>query len=304
VLKLAAALGVRNNGTFLEVGGNDGLKASNTLHTEFCRGWRGILIEANYVSFAKMLRHRPGTMAVRGAVCSQAGTVTFATRMSKHTRRVKGYAAPSVDETGGIVEHMGRTFERAGYTTSAPSAWLSDPTRGMRLTVPCEPLSQIFLNVGLRRLDVMWLDVEGGERLVLESIDWSSVSIGILVVEMRFNDARNNRAIVRLLHAAGFELVRSLAVWGYQLIDNVFLRAEHFLGGGLGHGEGALTTATSVPRRVQIPRSVSVLLKSLPRNIPVGANRKLLPGIHCCTPYTVKLPLSMLSCMPENVTTC
>lgn len=58
VLDLAAAFGVERNGTFLEVGGNDGLKASNTVHAELCRGWRGLLVEANYISFSKVRSHR------------------------------------------------------------------------------------------------------------------------------------------------------------------------------------------------------------------------------------------------------
>ena len=62
--------------------------------------------------------------------------------------------------------------------------------------------------------------VEGGERSVLHSIDWAAVSIGILVVEMRFNDARNNRAIFDMLRSAGFELVRSLGVWGDTTISS------------------------------------------------------------------------------------
>ena len=55
-------------------------------------------------------------------------------------------------------------------------------------------------------------------RQVLRSIDWARVSIGILVVEMRYNDAANNRAIFDLLKAAGYELVRSLAVWSDKIL--------------------------------------------------------------------------------------
>ena len=82
VLDLAAAFGVERGGTFLEVGGNDGLKASNTVHAEHCRGWRGVLIEANYISFAKMLHNRPGVLGVRGALCE----VKLSTQRGSHPR--------------------------------------------------------------------------------------------------------------------------------------------------------------------------------------------------------------------------
>jgi FkbM family methyltransferase len=92
--------------------------------------------------------------------------------------------APAVDLTGGIESSMGRTFERAGYVTSAPSAWLHKPGQALRMTVPCVPLSWVLTQAGLTRLDIMWLDVEGGELAVLQSIEWTKVSIGILVVSV------------------------------------------------------------------------------------------------------------------------
>jgi hypothetical protein len=53
-------------------------------------------------------------------------------------------------------------------------------------------------------------------------------SIGLLVVEMRTNDAARNAQLLALLRAHGFELVRTLKVWLDRIVDNVFLRAEHF----------------------------------------------------------------------------
>ena len=68
---------------------------------------------------------------------------------------------------------MSQTFEKAGYVTSAPTAWLHKPGAALRMTVPCVPLTTVLGVVGITRLDVMWLDVEGGERHVLRSIDWT-----------------------------------------------------------------------------------------------------------------------------------
>ena len=62
---------------------------------------RRLLIEANYVSFGRLLHNRPGVLGVHGAVCAKAGTVTFASRQSRNAQR-RGIAAPSIDATGGI----------------------------------------------------------------------------------------------------------------------------------------------------------------------------------------------------------
>ena len=68
----------------------------------------------------------------------------------------------------------------------------------------------------------------------MRSVDFSRVSIGVLVVEMRVNSAERNRAIRELLRAAGFELVAALSVWSGHVYDNVFLRVGHFSPRGLG----------------------------------------------------------------------
>ena len=131
--------------------------------------------------------------------------------------------------------------------------------------------------------------MEGGERTVLESIDWSVVSIGILIVEMRYNDAANNRAIFKLLGDANFELVRSLPVWHEKIIDNVFVRAEHFL-------KPVRVSSLTGNDTIEVPPAMGEMLQALPRNVPAGANRRLLHGKYCCAPYTVAEPYSMSAC--------
>ena len=66
----------------------------------------------------------------------------------------------TVDETGGIESLMNRNFERAGYVVSAPTAWLSTE-KAVRIEVPCAPLGDYLDPLGVRRIDIFWLDVEG-----------------------------------------------------------------------------------------------------------------------------------------------
>lgn len=305
-------------------------------------------VEPNLASFARLLHNRPGVLAVRGAVCATRGHVTFAVRRARGLAR-RGFTAPAMDLTGGIESLMGQGFEKMGYKQSAPTAWLSDPSRALRFRVPCAPLGELLASdLGLTRVDVMWLEyapwhphmrhpyaihtrvhahefacsgaeflalnylglrahayllvcsgsVEGGERLALSSLDHTRVSIGILVVEMRHNDAKNNKAIFGMLDAVGFELVRSLPVWGEHIIDNVFLRLAHFVppiqlpgGGGEPGSPGANWT-------YQVPQATADLLMEMPRNVPRGANRMVVRGKHCCAPYVVRPARSMLQCMP------
>ena len=86
VVALARAMGVER-GVFLELGGHNGLAASNTVYSEACLGWRGLMIEANPVSFAKLRGHRPGVLAAHGAVCPTRGRAVFAARRSVNAAR-------------------------------------------------------------------------------------------------------------------------------------------------------------------------------------------------------------------------
>lgn len=164
VLALATALGKPHDGFFVELGGHDGLRASNTVFTESCRSWRGLLIEPNPSAFELIGTHRPGVLAARGAVCTVRGRATFAARRSVSSAK-HGIARMSADETGGIEKLMNQNFERAGYKERAPTAWLNT-TRALRIDVPCAPLHDYLALFSVRRVDIFWLDVEGAELAV------------------------------------------------------------------------------------------------------------------------------------------
>ena len=92
------ALGVKNDGFFVELGGHDGIRASNTLFTERCRKWKGLLIEANPFSFQMLRQNRPDVLAAHGAVCANRSRATFAARRSVSWAK-RGVAKMATDET-------------------------------------------------------------------------------------------------------------------------------------------------------------------------------------------------------------
>lgn len=357
VLALATALGKPHDGFFVELGGHDGLRASNTVFTESCRSWRGLLIEPNPSAFELIRTHRPGVLAARGAVCTVRGRATFAARRSVSSAK-HGIARMSADETGGLETLMNQNFERAGYKERAPTAWLNT-SRALRIDVPCAPLHDYLALFSVRRVDIFWLDVEGAElavrctemhrdapsrlphphtvptpspphlacglalsssermharavfRQVLEGFDptkLGGISIGILVVEMRFNDVRRTFRTLRLLSRLGFELVRALPVWNYKILDLVFVRPEHFgfyAADDGDHGAAAVNISSSSSsesegeegrrRGVGFPKAALELLNRQSRNRPPGANMRLMQG-RVGGRYVVPPPSSLLEC--------
>jgi FkbM family methyltransferase len=67
---LAEAIGRPRGGTFIELGGNDGLQASNSFLLERELGWRGVLIEAIPELAAEARRNRPEAIVVCAAASS------------------------------------------------------------------------------------------------------------------------------------------------------------------------------------------------------------------------------------------
>ena len=160
-----------------ELGAFDGWMESNTLHLESCLGWRGILIDGQPAHLAWMRANRPAALSVGVAVCRDHGRVNY----SRQTAT-----------TSGIADYMSRSvYERfrlgaAGYQS-----------------VPCGPLGAWLRVLGVRRLDFFSLDVQGAELMVLRTIDWAALSVGVLVSECKglgCADAQD-RAVRRLLAA-------------------------------------------------------------------------------------------------------
>lgn len=260
---LLAALGVRA-GFFIEVGGHDGFSGSNTVFTEACKGWRGLLVEANPAAFAALRNARPHALALRAALCPQHGVVQFAS------------SDRAADVTGGMTSVLGH-FKGLGSQRKSRIGENGGVVAGKTYPVPCGPLRDYLALLRVKRVDVFWVDVEGAERAVLESVDFAAVSFGVVVVEMRFDDRAKNVALLRVMAAAGFELVRTLSVWPGRILDCVFLRAPHFA--------------------PVLPEAALRHLRTVGRNAAtVRRDGALRPGRWSTTGYTVEPPAILTRC--------
>lgn len=137
------------NGFFVEMGGSNGVTFSNSLFFEYCLGWNGMLLEASPENYDVMIHQRTCTTNILGASCPAGG------RRSTFIDRDQGNS---------------RVFD--------------DVTPGKRfLETPCRPLSEVFAAHNVTWIDFFSLDVERAEALVLSTIDWTKVQVGVLLVE-------------------------------------------------------------------------------------------------------------------------
>ena len=190
------------SGTFVEFGGNDGFKESNTRFLE-CKGWRGALIEPLKSQWQKSCVNRPRAISVRSAVCSAYAMVNISTPREKTA-------------ASGILEHMSRlsmyTFiKRFPVTTER---------------VPCRPLSSIVSQN--QCIDYLSIDVEGAEWNILKDYPFSAACIHVISVEMHASSKDRNLKIERKLEANGFQLFDTVPVWNMHIADEIYVNATFY----------------------------------------------------------------------------
>ena len=188
-------------GTFVEIGALDGMSLSNTRMLQYALDWSGVLIEACPTHWPILTQRaqrralpRQGeqlVQTVQSAVCHPSppgGTIPFSVR-----------CRPSSGVKDGITR--GDTFIQRSRTREEADT----------VDVPCRGLGHILKSHGVRHVDFLSIDVEGYEVPLLHSMDWSTISVYAIVIEVDHNSPDEVSEIHSILSRAGFDLVGLLA---------------------------------------------------------------------------------------------
>ena len=227
-----APLDLLGNGTFVEIGANDGLHMSNTWFFERYLGWRGMCVEANPQVFQRLQQNRPTCINVNSLISSETG------EQGAHVPFISFYRNPGEEkaqtakdwETGlsGIEgsQHSGNheisSFSRAQkFASRIPGLHVS------RNTLPVQPFARLFAQHKFKSIDFLSIDVEGNELSVLRSIDFGSTYIRVIVTEA------TTKHVSDFLEQKGF---RALGVV-FRLGDHVFVNKNDHLKGTQTRGE-------------------------------------------------------------------
>ena len=145
----------RRNGFFVECGAFRGENLSDTLFFELHRNWTGILIEAHPEYHREILRKNRRALVLRACLSStrRPGSVLF---------KLLGWGS--------------------GVSAFNKNVGIADKTAS-ETHVQCFSLNSIMAAIGVRHIDFMVLDVEGSELPVLESIDWTRLSVDVFSIE-------------------------------------------------------------------------------------------------------------------------
>jgi FkbM family methyltransferase len=172
--KLASYLPFRG-GFFVEAGGNDGIRQSNTLYFEKYLGWRGLLIEAVPSLAEKCRQNRPECLVENCALVSRQYDDS---EIEIHYRDlmsiIKGGCLGQEDEDRFLSQ--GKNFLKPGEEAYS-------------VMVPARTLSSVLDQHNIQRVDLLSLDVEGYEAEVLKGIDFERHRLEYIFMEVRSEDA-------------------------------------------------------------------------------------------------------------------
>lgn len=189
----------KKDGIVIDIGANDGVKFSNSLKFEQL-GWKCICVEPLPRAYEELKKNR-SCICIQGCISDQEGIDQFL--------EIKG----GCEMLSGLTSkydprHVSRiTYEvhqnRASYEI---------------IPVICYKLNAVLDAYDIHHVDILSLDVEGGELGILKSIDFDRFSIDVICVEDNYNDPE----LREFLTQKGFVLIANLEC------DRVF-RNQRFL---------------------------------------------------------------------------
>ena len=214
---------VGRNHTVVEMGANDGIHMSNSYFFSKTLGWRALLVEGNPDVYKRIALHRPEAERVNALVGNprhfppdgkapfysfyRPGDTEKANTARDWETGLSGIAAPnSSNEALRSVAHARDYAARYGV-------------RFQQHRLDVMRFSFLLDDMAIDRVDVLFLDVEGAELSVLQTLNFHRHPVRVLVVE------RPTPAVTRLLEARGFNDLRVTYDSGG---DRVFVNSQFF----------------------------------------------------------------------------
>lgn len=155
----------RDGGFFVEAGGHDGYTQSNTYYLERFRGWRGLLVEPMPELASQARRNRPASRVVQCALAPLD-------HGEEHVEMEFGDLFSTVSGS--------RSDDRAWVRGGLVLGWRDHRTE----RVPARSLSALLDELGVEKVDLLSLDVEGYEEHALRGLDFERHAPDWILVEM------------------------------------------------------------------------------------------------------------------------
>jgi FkbM family methyltransferase len=180
------------DGIFVELGAMNGITYSNTKFFEDTLLMSGTLIEPTSQYF-ELVKNRPNCKNYNKAVHNVKEKVKF----------LGNYA------TAGLVETMHENFRNNWHKNSA------------EYYVEGEPFSDILKSSNITYIDFLSIDVEGGEEVVLKTMDFN-IPVYIICIELDGHNKEKDERCRQILRANGFLFDRRFCINEFWYNNNYY----------------------------------------------------------------------------------
>lgn len=189
------------NGTFIEAGAADGEIKSNTYFFEQL-GWKGLCIEPRLDPFNSLCK-------LRNCYTENVGLST--TNQPESDVKFLELTGWGSGLSGVIKNYDARHVQRIRKETQHPNHHTSK-----EITINTVPLQSLIDKYGLHQLDLLSLDIEGGELDVLKTLDWDRNQIKVILVENNYKES----GFIRYLDSLGYRVATRI------VCDEVYYRPD------------------------------------------------------------------------------
>jgi hypothetical protein len=180
---------------FVELGAVDGIRYSNSKFFEDYLGFTGILIEPTR-KYNNLIINRPKCKNYNYAINNKEENVIFI----------------GEDATAGILDKI-------------PEFMYNMHLKGHSIyEVPGIPIKNILNKENIEYIDIFFIDVEGGEQIVLETMDWT-IPVYLIIIEMHNIDIEkdnNCRSILKNNNFTYYNTICCNEIW----INNNYLKKD------------------------------------------------------------------------------
>ena len=184
------------DGTYVEIGGSNGVHASNTLFFEQHLNWSGVLIEPTPCGRCLLPHTRPRDLTINAGACTIPANLTF----GHATQRQSAARGAGADD-------MAKAF-----CPSPQDACVARSAGGYRAYLsPCLPMHSLLPKT-LAHVDLLSVDVEGRVLQVLQTMPWQRTAVDVVLAECR--GSALVKACSQLLRQHGFRTLPHMGFGG------------------------------------------------------------------------------------------
>jgi FkbM family methyltransferase len=176
------------NGYFVDVGANDGLTVNNTLYFEKYYNWTGINVEPLDEPYNKLILNRGNCINLKLAIDNVDGEAEFIYNTG-YTEMISGLKKPYDPRH---FNRLTRELNQHGGTSTVK-------------IIKTKTVKTILEENKIKHINYLSIDVEGGEKNVLESINFDDVFIDVISFEDNFSDTTVN--VIKFMEANNYILV-------------------------------------------------------------------------------------------------